>query len=167
MRGNALLLLLPLLILGGRVGAADDEFPAFDPTPWLGRSTPSFASQLDSYRELCRRRISHAIGKLTPDFRRNGELTDAVCACTADDFRRKRDLQYLRVVNLDLRGGRAGLPPMPPELSLYLNTYQEVELACAQKIAAAQAVKPAAAGAARKAAKPPRLPSSKTRSSTR
>lgn len=106
----------------------------FDPTPWLGKVRPGLHAQLKSYRELCERRISHAVGTLTPDFQKNGELTKRVCDCTTAHLRNAKDPNYVQVVNMELRGTRASLPKMPPELSLYVVNYNDAELNCVNNI---------------------------------
>ncbi|MBX3019819.1 MAG: hypothetical protein KF767_18170 [Bdellovibrionaceae bacterium] len=143
----------------------NSDFPPFDPSPWLGKARTTLQTQLDAYRGLCVRRISHAVATLTPDFKQNEELTNQVCDCTTTHFRREKNVNYVQVVNLELRGARASLPPMPTELSLYVANYNDAELECVNTIAAkhnesTRRLKP---NAAKPVVKSPRRPTSSSR----
>lgn len=131
------LLAIVLFLLSANVFAAGTaDFPPFDASPWLGKTRTTLQTQVSAYRGLCERRISHAVSTLTPDFKQNELLTKQVCDCTTAHFNTQKDVNYVHVVNLELRGARASMKPMPTELSLYVANYNLAEIECVNSITA-------------------------------
>lgn len=106
-----------------------------DVTPWLGKNRPNLAAELKAYGPLCERRVAHAIAQVTPDFLKNQRLTEGICRCASAALKSEKDPVFVQIVNMNLRGQSAKISKMPPQLSLYLVDYQELELDCVQQVA--------------------------------
>lgn len=126
---HALPALMILLMLVPGFGLAQED-DSSDYSKWVGREPTEMPKLLSNFRESCQRRYQSSIEKFKKPYDVATKWNQDHCRCIERFFVAKDDTTYVQIVNLELRDGLKSLPPLPPELEIYLVSYEKVQADC-------------------------------------
>lgn len=97
---------------------------------WLGREPKEIKALSETFRKSCQIKYLAKFEKTKHPFAAAEKWTEGHCSCADRFLLAKNDVMYYQIVNLDLRDGLRGLPPLPPELEIYLDAFEMLRQKC-------------------------------------
>lgn len=130
MRFNKFQIVIGLVGVLAGVGAIPSAHAAKDYSVWIGTESKDLPTLLVQFESLCERRYQHSIEKIKSPYEVALNWNKAHCQCVSRFLKDKNDVIYVQVINADLRGRLAKLPPLPRELSMYLEGFDSRRESC-------------------------------------
>ncbi|THV09810.1 hypothetical protein [Rhizobium rhizophilum] len=97
---------------------------------WTGTEPKDMQTLLSRFTEICLIRFQDRMASRATSAKEARAMTKATCQCMNRFLTGKDDETFVQIVNLDLSGRLQDLPPLPGELKMYLEGFDEKLEAC-------------------------------------